>query len=260
MSARKRIVVGNWKMNGTVPDAFKLITGLEHHIKTMPDIDVVLCPPFTALYSVSAAMGEITFGLGAQNCHWEDRGAFTGEISPTFLTDVDCKYVIIGHSERRQFCGETDDMINKKLNAALRAELTPIFCIGETAAEREAGKTWDVLDRQLRDGLRGLHMREMESCIVAYEPVWAIGTDQPATPDLAAEAHHFIRNAIGKRFDAPTAALVRIIYGGSVKAKNIAGFAKLDDVDGALVGGASLDAEEFTEIIRAMERPVPAKN
>lgn len=253
---RKRIVIGNWKMHGTMPEALKLITGLEHHIKTAPDIDVVLCPPFTAIYTVGAAMGDITFGLGAQDCHWEDRGAFTGEISPAFLADLECRYVILGHSERRQFNGETDERINKKLDAALRAELTPILCIGESLDERESGKTWDVLERQLRDCLRGLHMREMEHCVVAYEPVWAIGTDKPATPELAAEAHHFIRNTIAKRFDAPTAGQVRIVYGGSVKSKNIAGFAKIDDIDGALVGGASLDAEEFADIIRAMERPI----
>lgn len=253
--ARKRIVIGNWKMNGTVTESLKIITGLEHQFKTQPDVEVVLMPPFTTLYSVGIALSELYFKLGAQNCHWEDRGAFTGEISPAFLSDIECRYVLVGHSERRTLCGETDADVNRKASAALRYELTPVICVGETADEREAGKTWDVLDRQLKAAFVDFHTREFEQCVLAYEPVWAIGTGKAATAEMAEEAHHFIRNFLGKRFDAPTAANVSILYGGSVKGSNADVFAKSPNIDGCLVGSASLDPVEFAAIVRAIERP-----
>lgn len=251
---RKRLVIGNWKMNGTVSEALKIVAGLEHHLKTAPELDVVLAPPFTALYSVGVTIQETALQLGAQNCHWENAGAFTGEIAPGFLVDLGCRYVIVGHSERRQHGGETNAQINKKIDAILRNDMIPVVCMGETMAEREANQTWDVLERQTKECFHGLHVKEAEHCAVAYEPVWAIGTGTPATPAQANEAHHFIRNQLEKIFDAPTASAIRIVYGGSVKTDNIEGFAKQTEIDGALVGGASLDANTFTEIVRAMDR------
>ncbi|MBI4237191.1 MAG: triose-phosphate isomerase [Deltaproteobacteria bacterium] len=256
---RRRLIVGNWKMNGTVTESLKIVTALEHQFKTPPDADVVVAPPFTVLYSVGVAIQDLPFQLGAQNCHWEDKGAFTGEVAAAFLCDIGCRYVIVGHSERRQYCGETDEMVNKKIATALRHELQPIICVGETAGEREANRTWEVLDRQLKGALVDLHHREMEQCVVAYEPVWAIGSGTPATPEMAIEVHHYIRNQIAKRFDAPTAAQVRIIYGGSVKGSNVAQFSRHPEIDGCLVGGASLEAVEFAEIVRTMERGVRSR-
>lgn len=253
MTSRRRIVIGNWKMNCSVPDALKLATGLRHHIKTTPDIDVVFAPPFTAIYSVGVAMQDASFFLAAQNCHWEDEGPYTGEVSAFFLSDIGCQFVILGHSERRQLFGETDENVNKKVVSALRADLIPIICIGETEAQREAGETSAVLDRQLKTALYGLHQKEVENLIIAYEPVWAIGTGKSATPGQAVECHQHIRNLLGKLFDGPTSAQIRIIYGGSVKAENAAALAKEESIDGCLVGGASLDASEFSGIIRAME-------
>lgn len=251
---RKRLVIGNWKMHGTISEMLTLLTGLQHHIKTAPDLDVVVAPPFTALYSAGIALQDTAFALAAQNCHWEHKGAFTGEVSAPFLADVGCRYVLLGHSERRQYCGETDEQVNRKLNAALRNELIPVLCVGELEAEREAGKTFEVLERQLRGALVGLHYKEIEGIVVAYEPVWAIGTGKIATPGQAVECHQFIRNYLGKHFDAPTAATVRIVYGGSVKPDNVAALAREASIDGCLVGGASLDPEGFAAIIRAMEQ------
>lgn len=251
---RKSLVVGNWKMNGSVTDALKLVTGLERFLKTPPDIEVAVAPPFTALYSVGITIQDLPFLLAAQNCHWEDKGAFTGEISPAFLADIGCAQVILGHSERRHLFGETNTHVNRKINSCLRYDLTPIVCVGETDAERQAEKTWTVLEQQLKACFAGLHNKEAEHCIVAYEPVWAIGTGKAATPDLANEVHHFIRNNLEKQFDAPTAAAVRILYGGSVKGSNADGYAHMPDIDGCLVGGASLEPEDFADIVRAVDQ------
>lgn len=241
-------------MNGTVPESLKIVTGLEHHIKTPPDVDLAVAPPFTALYSVSVALQESSILLAAQNCHWEEKGALTGEVSPAFLADLGCRYVIVGHSERRHLFGETDEMINRKVHSTLRNDLLPIFCVGETEQERERGTAWQILDAQVKRGLAGLHMKELDHLVVAYEPVWAIGTGKTASAAQISEVHAFIRNLLEKLFDAPSASTVKILYGGSVKAENAAGLAAEKSIDGCLVGGASLEPAEFAAIVRAMER------
>lgn len=254
---RRAIIAGNWKMNNSVSDALKLVASIEHHLKVFPNnVDVVVMPPFTALYSVGISLSGTNILLGAQDIFWEDSGAYTGEVSGAFLKDVGCRFVIVGHSERRKFFGETNEIINKKLLAALRNELTPIVCIGETLEEREAGDEKEVVERQLKEGLKGLHMRDAEEIVIAYEPVWAIGTGKTATPDVAQEMHYYIRNLIEKMFDAPTAGKVRILYGGSVKPGNSAELLTQKDIDGALVGAASLKGADFADIVRA----VPHKN
>lgn len=250
---RKPLVVGNWKMHGTVPECLKLATGLEHHLKAPMDVDIVVAPPHTALYSIGVALQETQFRLAGQNLHWEEKGPYTGEVAAPFLKDVGCDFVIVGHSERRTQLGETDELVNKKLEAALRNELEPILCVGETAAEREHGETPSVLARQIKRAMAGLHYKDLEHFVVAYEPVWAIGTGQTPTPGQIHEAHHFIRNLLEKLFDAPTAALVRILYGGSVTPETVGPIAKQEEVDGFLVGGASLHPEQFAEIVRTMD-------
>lgn len=254
---RKMIIAGNWKMNNTIPEALKLFASIQHHIKAVPDgVEVVLVPPFTSLYSLSISLQDTELKLGAQDIYWEDIGAYTGEISGPFLKDAGCSYVIIGHSERRKYFGETDETVNKKLFAALRNELTPIVCVGETLGERESGRHMDVVEKQIKGGLSEVHSRDAEKIVVAYEPVWAIGTGKTATPAQAQEMHHFIRNVVEKMYDAPTAGKVRILYGGSVTASNSQDLLTQKDVDGALVGGASLKGSDFADIIRA----APHKN
>lgn len=255
---KRRIVIGNWKMNGMLSESLILVTGIEHHLKTPPSVDVVVAPPFTALYTVGIALQESMYFIGAQDCHWEDKGAFTGETSPAFLSDIGCKFVILGHSERRQHQGESDERINKKLQAAMRNDLIPILCVGETADERAAKQTFEVIERQLKRGTAGLHLKEIEHLVIAYEPVWAIGTGNNATPEQASEIHSYIRNLLEKQFDAPSASRVRIIYGGSVKAANAEALAREPLIDGCLIGGASLEPEEFAAIIRAFDRPIAA--
>jgi len=249
---RKALIAGNWKMNNTVPESLKLLTAIQHHLKTVPsDVDVVVIPPYTSLYSIGISLQGSAIQLGAQNIFWEDNGAFTGEVSGTFLSDVGCSYVTIGHSERRQFFGETNDGVNKKIYAALRNELTPIVCVGELLKDRESGNHFEVVETQIKEGLSGMHVRDAENLVLAYEPVWAIGTGKTASPDQAQEMHHFIRNLVEKLFDAPTAGKVRILYGGSVKPSNSAELLTQRDIDGALVGGAALSGEDFADIIRA---------
>lgn len=249
---RRMIIAGNWKMNSNVAETFKLITAIQSNVKAEPEnIDVVICPPFTALYTANVSLQESFIKLGAQNIHWEDNGAFTGEISGSFLNDVGCTYAVVGHSERRHIFGETDEMVNKKVLAALRNELIPIVCVGETLSERESGNQKGVVEKQIKAAFAGIHQRDAENIVVAYEPVWAIGTGKTATPDQAQEMHHFIRNLIEKLFDAPTANTIRLLYGGSVKASNSADLLIQKDIDGALIGGASLNGVEFASIIRA---------
>ncbi len=255
---KRRLIIGNWKMNGTISESLILVTGIEHHIKTPPSLDVAIAAPFTALYSVGIALQESMYLLAAQDCHWEDKGPYTGETSPTFLADLGCKVVILGHSERRQHNGESDELINKKVNAALRNDLTPVLCVGETEAERESKRTFEVLERQIKRGTAGLHMKEIENLVIAYEPVWAIGTGNNATPEQVGEVHSYIRNLLEKQFDAPSAMQVRILYGGSVKASNAETLAREPLIDGCLVGGASLDPEEFATIVRTFDRPTSA--
>jgi triosephosphate isomerase len=247
---RKPIIAGNWKCHLTLSEA----TALARQLKTTCEngtVEVVVCPPFTALSSVAQALKGSRIGLGAQDLFWEPQGAFTGAISPVMLVDAGCRYVIIGHSERRAHFGETDETVRRKLAAALQRGLTPIVCIGETLAQREAQQTFDVLTRQLDGALKGLAAADAGRVILAYEPVWAIGTGRNATPQQAQEAHAFIRSWVSKRFGPELAASLRIQYGGSVTAANAAGLLEQPDVDGALVGGASLTADVFSAIVKA---------
>ncbi len=245
------LIVGNWKMHGTIGETLQRITVLHRDLEGEPAVDIVLAPPFTSLYSASIALQDVPMKLAAQNLHWESEGAYTGEVSGPFLKDVGCDYAIVGHSERRHCFGEDDETINKKVRSALAAELKTILCIGETAEERKAGKTFERLEGQLAKDLSELHIHDIEGLSLAYEPVWAIGTGQNATPEQVGEVHSWIRNYIAKTFDAPTANTMRLLYGGSVKKDNAATLLKVQHVDGLLVGGASLDPEEFMAIIQA---------
>lgn len=247
---RKPIIAGNWKLNKTLKEAIDLVTMLKRLITDTQYADVVVCPPFTALSDVSEVLLESEIGLGAQDVYWGDKGAFTGEISPGLLKDAGAGFVIIGHSERRQFFHETNDTANRKTKAALSAGLTPIVCVGESLAEREAHRTFAVLGDQFKGSFKDLSADQMKKIIIAYEPVWAIGTGKVASPREAQEAHAFIRKEITKTFGEETAGIVRIQYGGSVKADNIAELMKEPDIDGALVGGASLDAKSFADIVK----------
>jgi triosephosphate isomerase (TIM) len=247
---KKLLIAGNWKMHGTVPEALLLLSELQQLTKEVYDVDIVVCPPFTALYSAAVTLQDTPILLGAQNMHWENEGAFTGEIAGNFIKDIGCTYVLIGHSERRHIFGETDDMLNKKVQAALGCELIPIFCVGETESQRDSKQTFSVIEKQLKVGLRDLRMNDLKNFAIAYEPFWAIGTGKTATPDQVAEVHSFIRNTLAKTYDAPTASGIRLLYGGSVKPNNAAELKKTKDVDGLLIGGASLKADQFSEIIK----------
>ncbi len=246
---RKPVIAGNWKMHLKPLEAAELIRQIRAGCET-DAVDVLVCPAFTALAAAREALHGSGIGLGAQNLHWEAQGAFTGEVSAPMLVAAGCRYVIIGHSERRQFFGETETSVRKKLVAAIAASLTPIVCIGETLAEREAHATFAVLDRQLA-GAFAEGGWDAAGTIIAYEPVWAIGTGKTATPEQAQEAHAFIRQWTAKRFGAAAAQELRLQYGGSVNAANAASLLQQPDVDGALVGGASLNAGTFSTIVKA---------
>ena len=246
---RRTLIAGNWKMNNSCAESVELVSQLKDILSASKEIDIVVAPPFTALGAVAAVLKGSPIGLSAQNVFWEESGAFTGEISTAMLKDVGCRYVIIGHSERRQYFSETDETVNKRLKAALKASLIPIVCIGETLAEREAEKTLPVIEQQLKGGLKGLSLEEMETVIIAYEPVWAIGTGKTATPDQAQEVHRFIRDIIARIFSKEIADDTRILYGGSVKPDNVDKLMVQLDIDGALVGGASLKADAFARIV-----------
>ena len=247
---RKPIIAGNWKLNKTIKEAVELATLLKRGIRDTSSVDIVVCPPYTALSELSEILMDTEIGLGAQDLYWEDKGAFTGEVSATLLKDAGAAYVIIGHSERRQFFHETNETVNRKTKAALKSGLLPIVCVGETLQEREKNQTLSVLGAQLKGAFLDLSSAEMASVVLAYEPVWAIGTGKVATPAQAQEAHAFIRRWIKDRFDADRAAKIRIQYGGSVKPDNISELMREEDIDGALVGGASLDAQSFTDIVK----------
>lgn len=246
---RTPIIAGNWKLNKTVDEALDLTKALSEQLHDLMNVEIVLAPPFTALAPMAAALKDSPILLAGQNCY-PTEGAFTGEISPTLLRDVGCRAVIIGHSERRHLFAETDELINLKIKAALSAGLRVIFCIGETLAERNENRTFEVLESQTRNGLVGLDSAAMSRLTVAYEPVWAIGTGQTASNDQAQEAHNFIRELLAKLIDPSTAENTRILYGGSVKPDNIDGLMCQADIDGALVGGASLKAGDFIRIAR----------
>ena len=249
MSSRTPLIAGNWKMHKTGFQAIEAANQLKSLVKNATDVEVMIAPTFTALYQVAQALKGSTIALGAQNLHWEKQGAFTGEISSEMLVDAGCRYVIIGHSERRLFFGETDASVNRKIQAALSAGLVPVFCIGETEAQRDAGETFSVLDKQVRDGLKDFVFDDLSGLVVAYEPVWAIGTGKSASREQAQEAHQFIRSLLDTLFRKPLASAVRILYGGSVKPDNVGALMEMPDVDGALVGGASLDPETFSRLV-----------
>jgi len=250
-SQRKPIIAGNWKMYKTAAEAVALINALRSAVAGVEACEIVVCPPFTALATAQGALAGSNVQLGAQNVHWEKEGAFTGEIAPAMLKEHGVRYAVVGHSERRQFFGETDTGVNKRAKAALANGLRPIVCVGETLKEREANRTEAVVKTQVTGSLAGLSKNEMLETVVAYEPVWAIGTGKTATPQQAEEVHAFIRKLLAQLFDADTAARVRIQYGGSVKGANAAELLGQPDIDGALVGGASLKAEEFAAIVQA---------
>ena len=248
---RKPIIAGNWKMYRTASEALALVNALKREIAGIEHVEVVLCPPFTALYAVSTMLQDSEIKLGAQNVHWEKEGAFTGEIAPGMLKELFVRYAIVGHSERRQFFGETDAGVNKRAKGALANGLRPIVCVGETLQHRDAGMTDAVVIEQLEGSLAGFTKDDILESVIAYEPVWAIGTGRNATPQQAQEVHCLIREMLGKAFDPATAAKVRIQYGGSVKAANATDLLSQPDVDGALVGGASLDAKGFADIVKS---------
>ena len=252
---RKKIIAANWKMNMTAAESASFMEDLELELKNFDGVEIVIIPPFTALPRVSELVSETPgVTLGAQNMWHEASGAFTGEVSAAMLREFFTRYVVLGHSERRTIFNETDELVNKKVRAAHAANLRPILCVGETLAERDAGTHHAVLSKQLKGSLAGLDKEQMLDTVIAYEPVWAIGTGRTATPAQAQEAHEFIRKTLAEIFDAGTAAKVRIQYGGSVKPDNAKELLHQKDIDGALVGGASLDPRSFAKIVKAGAR------
>lgn len=256
MSDRRPMIAGNWKMNLSFDQSAQLAKNIAENVGDLENVDVLVAPPFTGLALVKKAIGHSKIFLSGQNMHWETSGAYTGEISGAMLVEAGCSHVILGHSERRSLFKETDEMIDLKVKAALSLDLIPIICIGETLEQREGGKTFEVLRYQLEESLRNFRDKKQlpETTILAYEPVWAIGTGLTATPEQAEEVHHYIRNWIGENFDRGAANLIRILYGGSVKPENIRDLMSRPDIDGALVGGASLKATTFIPIIRFQEK------
>ncbi len=245
------LIAGNWKMNKTVAEALALVRELPGLVSGVQKVEIAVCPPFTALAPVAKSLEGTTIKIGAQSCYWEASGAFTGEVAPPMLVEVGCTYVVVGHSERRQYFGETDETVNRRARAALKYGLSPIVCVGETLAEREAGKMLSVVERQVRGGLVGFSADDAKKLVVAYEPVWAIGTGKVATTAQAQEVHAHIRRLLAELFGQPLAGGIRIQYGGSVKPDNAAELMAQPDIDGALVGGASLKADDFSKIIKA---------
>jgi triosephosphate isomerase len=245
------MIAGNWKMNLNLKESAALARTILKETGEVEDVDVLIAPPFTGLAAAREAIAGSRIFLGGQNMHWESSGAFTGEISPFMLLDAGCSHVILGHSERRTLFGETNEMIDRKLGAALQAGLIPILCIGETLEEREEGRTFGVIEEQLRESMKGLVQKKSlpSSLLLAYEPVWAIGTGKTATPQQAQEVHSYIRKWLGETFDA-VALKIRILYGGSVKPDNISELMDMTDIDGALVGGASLKPQSFVPIVK----------
>ena len=246
---RRLWIGGNWKMHKTIGEALALAQSLKDGLPHSEAVEVVIAPPFTALPAVGSALRGTLIQLAAQNIHWADQGAYTGEISPGMLREVGCRYVLIGHSERRHWFKETDSVINQKMQASLRAGLQPVFCIGETLEEREAERVEAVLSRQIREGLQGFSAEQAASGVIAYEPVWAIGTGKTATPEMAQAVHSFIRGLLAELFDKRVASDKRIVYGGSVTPETTRALLAQADIDGGLVGGASLNAEPFIAII-----------
>jgi len=251
---RTPLVVGNWKMNGTLAESRVLAGALREGLKRPRGVEVVVCPPFTALQAVAEILGLGPIMLGGQNCHHAASGAHTGEISPAMLVELGCRFVILGHSERRREMGEPDEQINRKIGGALQHGLTPILCVGETAEERRQGLTFTTVEGQLRAGLAGLDVGQVGKCVLAYEPVWAIGTGVNATPAQAAEVHGYLRGLVSELASKEVAQGMRVLYGGSAKAENVDALLSEQDIDGALVGGASLSAPSFIAIVRKAAR------
>ena len=247
---RKPIIAGNWKMNKTVGEARELVTALKGKVADVTDVEIVVAPPFTALSAVAEVINGSNIKLAAQDMYWEETGAFTGEVSPLMLKDVGCQYVIIGHSERRSYFSETNETVNKKVKAAHAHSLKPIVCVGERLEERESGITKDVVRDHVVNGLADLTEEQVLNTVIAYEPVWAIGTGKTATQEQAQEVHEFIRGLLAEIYSLVLAEAVRIQYGGSVKPDNVAQLMAQPDIDGGLIGGASLDADSFTQIVR----------
>ena len=249
---RKKIIAANWKMNMTQGESAQFMESFLRDVGEINDVEVVIIPPFTAIPKVSEALGRAhNIKLGAQNMYWEKSGAFTGEISAPLLRDLFVHYVVLGHSERRMLFGETDEIVNRKVHAAHEGKLRPIVCVGETLDQRDKGDVEKILSTQLRGSLAGLTPKQLQESVIAYEPVWAIGTGRNATPQQAQEAHAFIRRTLSEMADDGTAERVRIQYGGSVKPENARELMSQEDIDGALVGGASLDPRRFAQIVKA---------
>ena len=246
---RTPVIAGNWKLFKTIAEATSLVNELKLLVAGTVGVEIVVAPVFTALSRVAEASAGSNIRLAAQDCFWEEEGAFTGEVAPKLLKDAGCSHVIIGHSERRQYFGETDESVNKKVKAAIGAGLTAIVCVGETLAEREADKTFAVIETQVRGGLADITAESLKQVVIAYEPVWAIGTGKTASDAQAQEVHAFIRCLVAKLLGQPSADAVRILYGGSVKPDNVKGLMAQADIDGALVGGASLKADSFAAIV-----------
>jgi triosephosphate isomerase len=248
MTQRTPLIAGNWKMHKTVTEALETARQLVELTADVTGVDLMIAPTSVSLAPMADVLKGSQIALGAQNLFWEKQGAYTGELSAEMLLSTGCRYVLIGHSERRQYFGETDETVNKRLKAALAAGLIPVLCIGESETERDAGETFSVLDKQVTNGLKGLFSDDLGSLVIAYEPVWAIGTGKTASDDQAQEAHQYIRQLMGRQFDKALANTVRILYGGSVKPSNVKGLMGMPDIDGALVGGASLEAESFSQL------------
>ena len=248
------ILVANWKMNKTIQEARDYAHRLKELLPRFDGVEIILAAPFTTLWPLDAALRGSRISLAAQNIHWEDSGPYTGEVSALQVRDAGCRYVLIGHSERRQHFGEGYDQVNRKIHAAMRNQLYPVVCLGETQIEREAERTLKVLEEQLSKGLAGIRPEWIDKFLVAYEPVWAIGTGQTVTPKQAARSHQFIRQRLSDLFGPRPAALVQVLYGGSITAENVSPFVAETEVEGLLVGGASLEFEEFSEIVRCASR------
>ncbi len=244
------LIAGNWKMNKTPQEARELALALKEKFKKINSVKIVICPPFISLNAVQTTLNGANISLGAQNVHWENEGAFTGEISPKMLLTSGCQYVIIGHSERRTFFQENDDMVNLKLKESLKEGLIPIVCIGETWQERETGKTEETIERQVKGALKGINVEDVEKVVIAYEPVWAIGTGKNATPKQANEIHNFIREKLTVLYNKEVAQKMYIIYGGSVTPENANDLIEMPEINGFLVGGASLDPDSFEKIVK----------
>ncbi|MDD2366623.1 MAG: triose-phosphate isomerase [Desulfuromonadaceae bacterium] len=245
---RKPMIAGNWKLFKTIEESVALLDELKPLVKDIKNVEIVVAPVFTSLSRVSDAVENSNISIAAQDCYWEEEGAFTGEVAPKLLINAGCSHVIIGHSERRQYFGETDSTVNKKVRAAINAGLVAIVCVGELLSERESNRTFQVIETQIIGALSGFNADDLKHIVIAYEPVWAIGTGKTASTEQAQEVHLYIRELIAKKFNPETSGAVRILYGGSVKPDNVKNLMEQPDIDGALVGGASLKAESFAAI------------